>query len=142
MRLAYSFWKECLAQNLRGPSNCERRRVFSAAHDLIKLDSHSDFLDCDIVHYATLGIASRDGNRRKVTCITNDTPEVVMMRIRVYKGFLAHVREVYSHGEGEIEISQKYESENNGDVLCFDQTGKLVRKINVFEEVQPLNFMK
>lgn len=141
MRLAYCFWKRCLAVNLRGPQDSERRRAFAGAQRLIKLDSHDDFLDCDIIHYATMGVAQSEGCRVKVTCVTNDSPDVIAMRIRIYKGFLAYIRRVYANDQ-EHRPPDDYERAYNGEIVCFDQSGKLISRIDVLSDVEPLDFIK
>ena len=50
----------------------------------MNIDKHQDYLDCDLIHFACLGILIND-ERFPVICYTLDKPEIIIQRIEIYK---------------------------------------------------------
>jgi hypothetical protein len=111
------------------------------AQRLLRLENWNDYLDSDLVHVASYGVEESDGTRHRTVCLTCDRPEVVIMRIRLYKGLLSYVRKLYSEKADSEGCSTDYESSHNGEVHCFDSQGNFVRRIDVATETPALAFL-
>jgi len=110
-------------------------------HRLLKLGNWKDYLDSDLVHVAAYGVDDSDGTRHCAVCLTCDPSEVVIMRIRLYKGLLSYVRKLYGDKADAEGCQTDNESSHNGEVHCFDFQGNLVRRINVATETPALAFL-
>ncbi len=140
-RLAYRMWLHT-REVLSGPgANDEQRSCIAEAHELVRVDNREDYLDGDLVHAAAYGVDDPNGGRRNAMCFTCDRPEVVIMRIRLYKGLLSYVRKLYPEKADAEGCPTDYESSHNGEVHCFDSQGKLVRRIDVATETPALAFL-
>ena len=117
-------------------SSCVR-----TTHHILSLGNWKDYLDSDLVHVAACGVVDSDGTRDRAVCLTCDRPEVVIMRIRLYKGLLSYVNKLYRVEADAEGWPTDYESSHNGEVLCFDSQGNLVRRIDVASETPALLFL-
>lgn len=140
-RSAFRMWLRT-QEILTGPNTSDDQRAcILEAHDLIKIGNWDDYLDGDLVHVAVYGAELENGSRLRVNCLTCDNPEVVTMRLRLYKGFLEYVRTLYKEAADAEGAPTDYESSHNGKVLCFDSKGRLVSTINVSTDAPPLSFL-
>lgn len=140
-RLAYRMWLRTREIMSDSQASEDQRRCIAETHDLLKIDNREDYLDGDLVHVAALGVESHDGVRNRVTCFTCDKPEVVRMRIRLYKGLLKFVRAVYADEADAEGTPSDYEASHNGEVYCFDSSGRLMAHIDVSAETPPLDYL-
>lgn len=133
-RLVKRFWDR--TWSLLPPESKEGLEKESRA---MRIKNHADYSDVDLIHVATLGVETEEGEHHKVVCLTCDDPDELIMRLRVYRGVLAHVRELYSDHADEHGYPEDYDAHWNGVVLCFDpETGSLVRRIDVRADAPPL----
>lgn len=140
-RLAYRMWVRTMEQLNYPGAPAEMANCLRAAHELLRIGNWKDYLDVDLVHIAAYGVEDADGTRHRVTCLTCDRPELVMMRIRLYKGLLSYVRKLYREKADAEGCPADYETCHNGEVHCFDSQGNLVRLINVAAETPALPFL-
>ena len=119
----------------------EQRRCVEETQRLLKMGNRKDYLDSDLIHIATYGVEAKDGSRIKVSCLTGDAPETVIMRIRLYKGLLSYVCKLYRQDADAEGFPVDFESSHNGEVFCFDLQGNLVRRIDVANETPALPFL-
>lgn len=140
-RLAYRMWIRTMEQLNYPGASAEMSSCMRETHDLLKLGKWKDYLDGDLVHVAAYGVEESDGTRHRVVCLTCDRPEVVIMRIRLYKGLLSYVRKLYPDQADAEGCPTDYESSHNGEVHCFDSQGNLVCCIDVASETPALPFL-
>lgn len=140
-RLAYQMWHPTrMTLTMRGAS-VDQRACMEEAQKLLRLENWNDYLDGDLVHVAAYGVEDLDGTRHRALCLTCDSPDVVIMRIRLYKGLLSYVRKLYPEKADAEGCPTDYESSHNGEVHCFDSQGNLVRRIDVASETPALAFL-
>jgi len=111
------------------------------AHAAMSIKSKQDYLDCDLIHTAVLGVETEDGKRHRVTCLTCDDPDALLTRLGVYRGLLAYARKLHDQEAAALGYPADYDSCMNGHVYCFDHSGTLVRKIDVLNDTDALQFM-
>jgi hypothetical protein len=140
-RLAYKMWRQKAEQLTARGAPPNHKLCIEDIQRLLNLGNWKDYLDGDLVHIAALGVEDRDGARHRITCLTCDKPEVIIMRIRLYKGLLSYVRKLYRKAADIEGAPIDYESSHNGEVLCFDQSGNLIRRIDVATETPALPFL-
>ena len=140
-RLAYRMWIRRKDKLNYSGAPATAIDCIREAHDLLSIGNWKDYLDGDLIHVAAAGVEDSNGNTHRVACLTCDRPEVVIMRLRLYKGLLSYVRKLY-RAEADAEgCPTDYESTHNGEVCCFDGQGCLVRRIDVTSETPPLPFL-
>lgn len=140
-RLAYRIWIRT-TEHLNYPgASAEMSPCIRETHDLLRLENWKDYLDGDLVHVAAYGVEHSDGTRHRAVCLSCDRPEVVIMRIRLYKGLLSYVRKLYKETADVERCPLDFESSHNGEVHCFDAQGNLVRRIDVANETPALEFL-
>jgi len=138
-RLAYRMWirrREELAHSVAP----DQMACIEDAHRHLNLGNWKDYLDGDLVHLAVNGGEDQAG-RHQVVCVTCDRPQVVTMRIRLYKGLLSYVRKLYREEADTEGLPQNFESSHNGEVVCFDNPGNLVRRIAVATDTPSLHLL-
>lgn len=140
-RLAYQMWHRTRERLTARGAPADRKLCIEETQRLLSLGNWKDYLDGDLVHTAVFGVEDRDGTRHRVVCLTCDQPEVLIMRIRVYKGLLSYVRKLYPEAADLEGAPIDYESSHNGEVLCFDPSGSLIRRIEVSTEAPALPFL-
>ena len=140
-RLAYQMWHPTRKTLTTRGVSAEQRACMEEAQKLLRLENWKDYLDGDLVHVAAYGVENSDGTRHRAVCLTCDRPDVVIMRIRLYKGLLSYVRKLYPEQADAEGCPTDYESSHNGEVHCFDSQGNLVRLINVAAETPALPFL-
>lgn len=140
-RLAYRLWIRYENEQESSGASREVRDEIKKIHGLLKIGNWKDYLDGDLVHIATYGVENRDGTRHRVISLTCDAPDVVIMRICLYKGLLSYVHKLYRNEADEEGFPPDFESSHNGEVHCFDPQGNLVRRINVTTETPALQFL-
>jgi hypothetical protein len=140
-RLAYRLWiRTCETLNRPAASPVILAAV-REAHSLLKTAKWDDYLDGDLVHIAAYGVEDSAGARHRVISLTCDRPEVIILRIGIYKGMLSYVRKLYCRQADAEGFSLDYESSHNGEVHCFNPQGHLVRRINVANDAPALPFL-
>ena len=140
-RLAYQMWHSTRETLTARGASADQRACMEETQTLLRLGNWKDYLDSDLVHVAAYGIEDSGGTRHRVECLTCDSPEVVIMRIRLYKGLLSYVRKLYREKADAEGCPTDYESSHNGQVSCFDFQGNLVRRIDVASETPALLFL-
>jgi hypothetical protein len=140
-RLAYRLWMRYVNAQASSGASQEVRDEIEITHDLLKIGNWKDYLDGDLVHVASYGVETSDGTRHRVISLTCDAPDVVIMRIRLYKDMLSHVHKLYPNEADAEGFSPNFESSHNGEVHCFDCYGNLVRRIDVTNVTPPLPFL-
>jgi hypothetical protein len=140
-RLAYQLWHSTRKTLTKRGSPSAQRTCIDETQKLLRLENWKDYLDGDLVHAAVYGVEDPDGTRHRVSCLTCDSPEVVTMRIRLYKGLLSYVRKLYREAADAEGCPQDYQVSHNGEVFCFDHRGNLVRRIDVASETPALPFL-
>lgn len=140
-RLAYRMWIRTMEQLNYPGASAVMSSCIRETQDLLSLGKWKDYLDGDLVHVAAYGVENSDGSRHRAICLTCDNPEVVIMRIRLYKGLLSYVRKLYAEQADAEGCPTDYESSHNGEVHCFDFQGNLVRRIDVATETPALAFL-
>lgn len=140
-RLAYQMWHSTRKTLTTRGVSAEQRECMEEAQKLLRLENWKDYLDSDLVHAAAYGVEDSNGIRHRVVCLTCDSPEVVIMRIRLYKGLLSYVRKLYREKADAEGCPTDYESSHNGEVHCFDLQGNLVSRIDVASETPALAFL-
>jgi hypothetical protein len=140
-RLAYRLWMRYVNAQASSGASQEVRDEIEITHDLLKIGNWKDYLDGDLVHVASYGVETSDGTRHRVISLTCDAPDVVIMRIRLYKGLLSFVHKIYRNEADAEGFPPDFESSHNGEVHCFDCYGNLVRRIDVTNVTPPLPFL-
>lgn len=140
-RLAYRLWIGFANEMESSGVSQEALDSIRQVRDLLKIGNWKDYLDGDLVHVASYGVETSDGTRHRVISLTCDAPDVVIMRIRLYKGLLSYVHKLYRNEADAEGFSPNFESSHNGEVHCFDCYGHLVRRIDVTNETPPLPFL-
>lgn len=140
-RLAYRLWTGYVNGQTSSRASREVRDEIKKIHGRLKIGNWDDYLDGDLVHAATYGVETSDGTRHRVISLTCDAPDVVIMRIRLYKGLLSFVHKLYRNEADAEGFPPDFESSHNGEVYCFDPQGNLVRRINVTTETPALQFL-
>jgi len=140
-RLAYQIWQQTRTTLTSRGTPSDQRQCMDETQRLLSLGNWKDYLDGDLVHAAAYGVEESDGTRHRVVCLTCDRPEVVIMRIRLYKGLLSYVHKLYKEAADVEGCPQDFESSHNGEVHCFDFKGKLNRRIDVASETPALAFL-
>lgn len=140
-RLAYRMWVRTMEQLNYPGASAEMSLCIRKTNDILCLGNWKDYLDSDLVHVAAYGVVDSDGTRHRAVCLTCDRPEVVSMRIRLYKGLLSYVRKLYGKEADAEGFPPDFDSSHNGEVFCFDHQGNLVRKIDVVSETPALAFL-
>ncbi len=140
-RLAYRMWNRTTEMlNYPGASPALVKCI-NETQKLLSLGPWKDYLDGDLIHATAYGVEDSDGTRHRVVCLTCDRPEVVIMRIRLYKGLLSYVHKIYRTQADAEGFSADFESSYNGEVFCFDLKGNLIRRIDVAAETPALSFL-
>ena len=137
-RLAKRLWDRSWNKLTQGQ---EPPQVLVEAHAAMSIKSKRDYLDCDLIHTAVLGVETEDGERHRVSCLTCDDPEVMLTRLGVYRGLLAYARKLHDEAATSLGFAANYDSCMNGWVCCFDESGKLVQRIDVRVDTTPLPFL-
>ena len=140
-RLAYQMWHPTRNTLTARGVAADQRACMEDAQRLLRLENSKDYLDSDLVHVAAYGVENSDGSRHRAICLTCDSPDVVIMRIRLYKGLLSYVRKLYQEKADAEGCPKDYETSHNGEVHCFDSQGNLVRLIDVVSETPALLFL-
>lgn len=137
-RLAKRLWdrsRNKLAQGQELPPE------ITQAHAAMAIKSKQDYLDCDLIHSAVLGVEDEDGLRHQVTCLTCDDPDILETRLGIYRGLLAYARKLYDDAATAVGYPEDYDSYMNGCVFCFDEAGILLRCIDVQVDTEALPFL-
>jgi hypothetical protein len=140
-RLAYRMWIQTMEKLNYPGASPEMLKCIKEAHRLLTLGNWKDYLDSDLVHVAAYGVEDSGETRHRTHCLTCDDPEVLIMRIRLYKGLLSYVRKLYGKEADADGFPPDFDSSHNGEVFCFDLQGNLVRKIDVVSETPALAFL-
>lgn len=140
-RLAYRIWLQTREKLKKFNTSVDQIRCIEESHQLLCCGNWEDYLDGDLIHVAAYGVEKPDGSRHRAICITCDNPNVVIMRIRLYKGLLSYVRKLYREQADPEGYPIDYETSHNGEVHCFDSQGNLVRLIDVVSETPALLFL-
>lgn len=139
-RLAFRMWIRTCERLSCSTIPEESRRVINESHKLLKIGNWDDYLDVDLVHIATLGVKPDGCPRAKAICLTCDNPKSTALRVQLYKGFLSYVRKRYTPAADALGYSPDYELKHNGEVICFDMSGRFVERIDV-SQCSPLPFL-
>lgn len=136
-RAVFSLWndfklllreKAKAGTNIHGMSEESLDRTLRYIDNRINLKESNDFLDTDIVHFATFGKVEQ-GKRVPVLCLTCDNPRFLRERIKIFKWLSRSLLEM-TNGQFDIDLNDA-----NGEIICLFQNNYQIKEVIKVSEI-------
>lgn len=132
-RLAKKFWDAHFKKIKE--KNSEQLDIVHDVNNSMRLKTFKDFVDCDIIHYATIGDFV-ENDFRPTIAFTCDDGQTIVNRVMAYKTYINYLKD--NLDENLIEKFSPTIAKWNSGILVFCNPDATIKSLISVNEIQPI----